>query len=97
MEYVGTIPYGGGVKMIEWSREQRYKKLEEVTAMELQKLKQNVKVCPFRQKFHIQPPTGLLNDPNGFTSRIFPSKWSQGIKFFADGESKLSADIWDIN
>ncbi|MDP4145518.1 MAG: sucrose-6-phosphate hydrolase [Bacillota bacterium] len=52
---------------MEWSREQRYRKIEEAATEELQELKQKVNACPFRQKFHIQPKMGLLNDPNGFS------------------------------
>jgi beta-fructofuranosidase len=59
--------WDGGIEMIEWSREHRYRKFEEAADIELEELEQKVKECPFRQKFHIQPPIGLLNDPNGFS------------------------------
>lgn len=53
--------------MIEWSRENRYRKIEEAKEEEILELNRKVKECQFRQKYHIQPPTGLLNDPNGFS------------------------------
>lgn len=53
--------------MIEWSREQRYRKIEEAKEEEIVELNKKVEQCPFRQIYHIQPPTGLLNDPNGFS------------------------------
>jgi len=53
--------------LIECSRERRYRKIEEATIEEMQEIKEKVKACPYRQGFHIQPPTGLLNDPNGFS------------------------------
>lgn len=54
-----------GVNFMEWTREQKYRKLEDVTATEIKQLEKQVAQCPWRQAFHIQPKTGLLNDPNG--------------------------------
>ncbi|HZG73479.1 MAG TPA: sucrose-6-phosphate hydrolase [Chondromyces sp.] len=51
---------------MEWTREQRYRKLENESAEVIQQLLTRVNACPWRQTFHIQPHTGLLNDPNGF-------------------------------
>ena len=48
------------------SREQKYRLIEEAGEEELTLLKQQVKQSPWRQAYHIQPHTGLLNDPNGF-------------------------------
>ena len=53
--------------MMEWSREDRYRKIEEANKEEIAELNKKVEACPFRQVYHIQPPTGLLNDPNGFS------------------------------
>ena len=53
--------------MKEWTREERYRTILEASDEEMSVLKETVDSCPFRQKFHIQPPTGLLNDPNGFS------------------------------
>lgn len=51
---------------MEWTREMRYRKLTEVPEAEYQELLEQTKRAPWRQHYHIQPPTGLLNDPNGF-------------------------------
>ena len=53
--------------MREWTREERYRTILEATDKEMKELKEKVDGCPYRQKFHIQPTTGLLNDPNGFS------------------------------
>lgn len=53
--------------MAEWTREQRYRRVEHVEQDEIMELKKKVDRCPYRQQFHIQPNTGLLNDPNGFS------------------------------
>lgn len=41
--------------------------MDDVKEEEIQALSKLVNQCPWRQSFHIQPVTGLLNDPNGFT------------------------------
>ena len=51
--------------MTEWTKEERYQRIEEVDSDKLLNLKQQVQLSPYRQTFHIQPETGLLNDPNG--------------------------------
>lgn len=53
--------------MVEWTKEQRYRRVEDVEQDEIIELKKIVDSCPYRQQFHIQPNTGLLNDPNGFS------------------------------
>ncbi|WP_394238958.1 glycoside hydrolase family 32 protein [Niallia oryzisoli] len=52
---------------MEWTKEERYRALEDVTVEELTALEKIVNECPWRQSYHIQPVTGLLNDPNGFS------------------------------
>lgn len=52
---------------MEWTKEQRYRGMEDVTEEEIEGLARIVNECPWRQTFHIQPMTGLLNDPNGFS------------------------------
>ena len=52
--------------MKEWTREERYRTILEASDEEMAVLKEKVDGCPYRQKFHIQPTIGLLNDPNGF-------------------------------
>ena len=51
--------------MTEWTREERYQRIEDVDTEYFKTLKQQVDQSKFRQQFHIQPETGLLNDPNG--------------------------------
>jgi beta-fructofuranosidase len=50
-----------------WTKEELYKPLEETSVEEFIQLKTKVDACTWRQTFHIQPITGLLNDPNGFS------------------------------
>lgn len=52
---------------MEWTREQRYRRLEEANPGEIEELKEKVTSCDWRQTYHIQPEIGLLNDPNGFS------------------------------
>lgn len=49
-----------------WTREARYQRLDQYSPTEYAALEQKVAQAPWRQHYHIQPPTGLLNDPNGF-------------------------------
>ncbi|KWW21266.1 sucrose-6-phosphate hydrolase [Peribacillus simplex] len=51
---------------MEWTQEARYRTYESMTAEERLKLERCVSASPWRQKYHIQPMYGLLNDPNGF-------------------------------
>ena len=46
--------------MTEWSREQRYRRIEDVNKDELEALKHRIEQSSYRQHFHIQPETGLL-------------------------------------
>lgn len=47
--------------------EQRYKPYAEWTEEEIKKIKENAASSPWHTNFHIEPPYGLLNDPNGFS------------------------------
>ncbi|WP_338543614.1 glycoside hydrolase family 32 protein [Paenibacillus tundrae] len=49
------------------NREQRYRRIEQAEPGEVDKLRALISACPWRQQYHIQPITGLLNDPNGFS------------------------------
>ncbi|GGB11123.1 glycoside hydrolase family 32 protein [Macrococcus hajekii] len=51
---------------MEWTREQRYTKLDQMSEENYQSLLDATAQSKWRQHYHIQPPTGLLNDPNGF-------------------------------
>ncbi len=50
--------------MKEWTREERYRALKD--PQELWEMHEDVKRSDYRQQFHIQSVTGLINDPNGF-------------------------------
>lgn len=50
--------------MREWTREERYRYLKD--PQELQELYSRIAASPYRQTFHNQAVTGLMNDPNGF-------------------------------
>ncbi|XOQ14302.1 MAG: Sucrose-6-phosphate hydrolase [Shouchella clausii] len=52
---------------MEWHIENKYRRIEEVSQAEFAALKSRVKSSPWQQTFHIQPISGLLNDPNGFS------------------------------
>ncbi|MBM6423476.1 sucrose-6-phosphate hydrolase, partial [Streptococcus suis] len=41
--------------MTEWTKEERYQRIEEVDSDKLLNLKQQVQISPNRQTFHIQP------------------------------------------
>ncbi|MEK3887195.1 glycoside hydrolase family 32 protein [Bacillus sp. FSL K6-3431] len=82
---------------MEWTRKQRYTKIEEVTEKELHELTIKVENCPWRQEFHVQPETGLLNDPNGFSFyngeyhlfyQWFPLGPVHGLKYWYHTKSK---------
>ena len=51
---------------MEWTRAQRYRPLDEASAADYEALRTRAAASPWRQRFHVQPPAGLLNDPNGF-------------------------------
>ncbi|WP_057914786.1 glycoside hydrolase family 32 protein [Peribacillus muralis] len=51
---------------MEWTQEARYRTYESMTTEERLKLENSVSASIWRQRYHIQPMYGLLNDPNGF-------------------------------
>ncbi|MGV2419907.1 MAG UNVERIFIED_CONTAM: sucrose-6-phosphate hydrolase, partial [Staphylococcus saprophyticus] len=51
--------------MVEWTKEARYQKYEDADQQYLAELTERVNQSKYRQTFHIQPKSGLLNDPNG--------------------------------
>lgn len=82
---------------MEWTKEQRYRALKEAGEDEMAELKARVDSCPWRQTFHIQPNTGLLNDPNGFSYyngeyhlfyQWFPLGPVHGLKYWYHMKSK---------
>ena len=81
-----------------WTTEKRYKRYEEWTQEELQQIKENIAKSPWRASYHVEPHTGLLNDPNGFS--YFDGKWvvfyqnfpfgaAHGLKCWVQLESDL--------
>lgn len=52
---------------MELSREIRYRAYSEWSKDEITKIKENIKQSPWHASYHIEPKTGLLNDPNGFS------------------------------
>ncbi|KAA8745363.1 glycoside hydrolase family 32 protein [Paenibacillus sp. UASWS1643] len=52
---------------MEWQIENKYRRLEDVSQEEMDALVSKVNSCSWRQTYHIQPISGLLNDPNGFS------------------------------
>lgn len=52
---------------MEWTTHERYRPYSEMTIEQEEVLIQSIANCPWRQNYHIQPTTGLLNDPNGFS------------------------------
>lgn len=82
---------------MEWTKEKRYRRIDEADESEIQALSKLVETCPWRQKFHIQPITGLLNDPNGFSFyngeyhlfyQWFPLGPVHGLKYWYHTKSK---------
>lgn len=73
------------------TREQRYRRIEQAEPGEIGKLEALISACPWRQHYHIQPITGLLNDPNGFSYyqgyyhlfyQWFPLGTEHGMKYW---------------
>lgn len=56
-----------------WSRTDRYRPYKEWSEEHLHSLEKKINSSHWRLGYHIQPVTGLLNDPNGFS--YFDGKW----------------------
>lgn len=56
-----------------WSKIDRYRPYEDWSREYLTTLKEKQQASPWRFAYHIQPETGLLNDPNGFS--YFNGRW----------------------
>lgn len=48
-------------------QEVRYRAYADWSKDEIAKINDNVKQSPWHASYHIEPKTGLLNDPNGFS------------------------------
>ncbi|WJY27272.1 glycoside hydrolase family 32 protein [Sporosarcina trichiuri] len=76
---------------VHWTREERYRRLDSVDPEEYDELTKAVANAPWRQKYHVQPLAGLLNDPNGFSwyngqyhlfYQWFPLGPAHGLKYW---------------
>ncbi|MGX7025015.1 sucrose-6-phosphate hydrolase [Vagococcus hydrophili] len=67
----------------EWTRELRYQPYDSWHTDYTQQLKNTVKKAPWRLDYHVQPNTGLLNDPNGFS--YFNNKWHLFYQYYPFG------------
>lgn len=61
----------------------RFRKIKKSDYTELKENHDNVKNSPYRQQFHIEPLTGLLNDPNGFS--YYKDRWHLFYQWFPFG------------
>jgi beta-fructofuranosidase len=59
--------------MNEWTTEMRYRPYEKWDQTYAQQLIDAKKNSPWHMNYHIQPNSGLLNDPNGFS--YFNGRW----------------------
>lgn len=68
---------------VEWTTTERYRPYKEWPDSYIKKLKEQVAQSNWRLNYHIQPETGLLNDPNGFS--FFNGKWHLFYQHFPFG------------
>jgi Beta-fructosidases (levanase/invertase) len=66
-----------------WTTALRYKPYQEWSKQELIDIKQKIDQSHWRLGYHIQPSTGLLNDPNGFS--YFNNQWHLFYQSFPYG------------
>src|SRR5690625_7950092 len=57
----------------EWTTPLRYKPYDEWSKTYIELLESQIRKSKWKLAFHIQPKTGLLNDPNGFS--YYDGKW----------------------
>lgn len=68
---------------MKWTRELCYKRYEQWSHEELCEIEKRVNQSPWRVNYHIEPSTGLLNDPNGFC--YFNGTWIVFFQHFPFG------------
>ncbi|MDU5333209.1 sucrose-6-phosphate hydrolase [Enterococcus sp.] len=68
---------------MEWTQENRYRPYSEWSNDYVKDLKKRVDASSWRTNYHIQPETGLLNDPNGFS--YFNGRWHLFYQSFPFG------------
>ncbi|AMB96160.1 sucrose-6-phosphate hydrolase [Aerococcus urinae] len=66
-----------------WTRQLRYQSYEDWPSDYLGQLKEKVAHSPWRQHYHIQPESGLLNDPNGFS--YYNGRWQLFYQYYPMG------------
>jgi beta-fructofuranosidase len=66
-----------------WTSDLRYTPYEDWSQNYIETLKHSVASSKWRLNYHIQPPTGLLNDPNGFS--YFNGQWHLFYQAFPFG------------
>ncbi|OWR28111.1 sucrose-6-phosphate hydrolase [Saccharibacillus sp. O23] len=73
------------------TNEQKYRLIGQAEPGELERLAEQAAACSWRQRYHIQPHAGLLNDPNGFVwhngeyhlfYQWFPLGTDHGMKYW---------------
>mgnify|MGYP000196213496 CR=1 FL=1 len=78
------------------AKEIRYRAYEDWSAEEIKTIQENVAKSPWHTTYHIEPQTGLLNDPNGFSYfngkfQLFYQNWpfgaGHGLKSWVHTES----------
>jgi len=69
--------------MLKWSTELKYQPYKEWSATYITNLKKQIANSSHRLTWHIQPPTGLLNDPNGFS--YFNHRWHLFYQYYPYG------------
>ncbi|HJA91122.1 MAG TPA: sucrose-6-phosphate hydrolase [Candidatus Jeotgalibaca merdavium] len=81
----------------EWTMEEKYLPYDQWSEEYVNQLRASVQASKWRQTFHVQPETGLLNDPNGFSYhdgkwhlfyQAFPYGPVHGLKSWYKAESK---------
>ena len=83
-------------KYMNLPQEVRYRAYSDWSKDEIAKINRNVKKSPWHASYHIEPKTGLLNDPNGFSFfngkyTLFYQNWpfgaAHGLKEWVHTES----------
>lgn len=69
--------------LITFDREKRYAPYNSWSEEYLQQLQELVEASPWRDHYHIEPPHGLLNDPNGFS--YFNGQWHLFYQYYPYG------------
>ncbi|UOC10900.1 sucrose-6-phosphate hydrolase [Streptococcus equinus] len=87
-------------------KEVRYRPYEDWSTEELAKINNNVKKSPWHVSYHIEPKSGLLNDPNGFSFfngkyTLFYQNWpfaaAHGLKQWVHTESEDLVHFHETN